>query len=48
MKREEIEQLIDEKISAHEFRVGIISGIIGIFFTFGIIHSVWLLKQIIH
>jgi hypothetical protein len=45
MKRCEIEQLIDQKIKSHEIRVGIISGIIGALFTFGIIHAVWILKN---
>lgn len=45
MLQKEIEDLIDKKIKEHEIRVGIISGIIGALFTFGIIHSVWLLKN---
>jgi len=47
MKPEEIEKLIDSKIKSHEIRVGWISGIIGLFFVFGIIHSIWLIKNII-
>jgi hypothetical protein len=47
MKPEEIEKLIDSKIRSHEIRVGWISGIIGIFFVFGIVHSIWLMKNLI-
>ena len=39
------EKLIDDKIRSHEIRVGLISGIIGALFTFGITHAVWLLKN---
>jgi hypothetical protein len=45
MNRDEIEKLIDDKIKNHEIRVGWISGIIGALFTFGIIHSIWLIKE---
>lgn len=45
MTEQEIKDLIDSKIQAHEFRVGIISGIFGALFLFGIIHAVWILKQ---
>ena len=45
MNQSEIEKLIDDKIRSHEIRVGLISGIIGALFTFGIIHAVWLLKN---
>lgn len=45
MKQEEIEKLIDSKIKSHEIRVGLISGIIGVFFVFGVIHSIWLIKH---
>jgi uncharacterized membrane protein len=47
MEKTEIEKLIDEKIRSHEIRVGWISGIIGMIFTFGIIHSIWLIKTLI-
>lgn len=47
MDRDQIEKLIDSKIKSHEIRVGWISGLIGALFTFGIIHSVWLLKILI-
>ena len=47
MNRGEIEKLIDDKIKHHEIRVGWISGIVGALFTFGIIHSIWLIKEII-
>lgn len=45
MKPEEIEQLIDSKIKSHEIKVGWISGLIGIFFVFGMVHSIWLMKN---
>ena len=45
MNQTEIEKLIDDKIKSHEIRVGMISGIIGALFTFGIIHAVWILKN---
>lgn len=45
MKPEEIERLIDNKIKSHEIRVGWISGVIGVFFVFGIVHSIWLMKN---
>jgi hypothetical protein len=45
MTPHEIEQLIDHKIRIHETRVGWISGVIGALFTFGIIHSIWLIRQ---
>lgn len=48
MKPEEIEKLIDSKIKEHEIRVGWISGIIGLFFVFGIMHSIWLIKNLMH
>ena len=47
MNKEEIEKLIDDKIKFHEIKVGIISGIIGIFFVFGIVHAIWLMKNAI-
>lgn len=47
MEKHKIEELIDKKIRQHEIRVGWISGVIGILFTFGIIHSVWILKRIV-
>ena len=45
MNKIEIEDLINQKIRSHEIRVGIISGIVGALFIFGIIHAVWLLKN---
>lgn len=45
MNREDIERLIDQKIKSHEIKVGWISGIIGVLFVFGIIHSILLMKQ---
>jgi hypothetical protein len=45
MNELEVEELINKKIKSHEIRVGIISGIIGALFTFGIIHSIWILKN---
>ena len=41
----ELEKIIDQKIKEHEVRVGWISGIIGILFVFGIVHSIWLVKN---
>jgi len=45
MTPEEIENLIDKKIKSHEIKVGWISGIIGVLFTLGIMHSIWLIKE---
>ena len=49
--KEECEKIIKESINSaikkHEIRVGWISGIIGIFFVFGIVHSIWLMKSLI-
>lgn len=45
MNRSEIENLIDQKIKSHEIKVGWISGIIGALFVFGIMHSIWLMKN---
>lgn len=45
MTEEQIENLIDKKICVHEVRVGIVSGILGALFVFGVMHAVWLLKQ---
>lgn len=47
MSEEEINRLIDHKIKTHEIRVGWISGIIGIFFVFGIFHSIHLINSIV-
>jgi hypothetical protein len=38
-------EVVDKKIKEHEIRVGWISGIIGVFFVFGIVHSIWLIKS---
>ena len=52
MDKDEIQSIIDQSISKaiknHEIRVGLISGIIGSLFVFGIIHSIWLVKQLIY
>lgn len=49
MDKDEIQSMINESIAEaiknHEVRVGIISGIIGSLFVFGIIHSIWLIKH---
>lgn len=42
---EELEKIVDKKIREHEIRVGWISGLIGILFVFGIVHSIWLVKN---
>ena len=42
---EAICEIVDKKIKEHEIRVGWISGIIGLFFILGIIHSIWLIKS---
>ena len=47
MGNDEISKLIDQKIRQHELRVGYISGVIGFLFTFGMVHSVWILKKMI-
>lgn len=41
----EIEAIVDRKIQQHEVRVGWISGVIGLLFVFGIVHSIWLMKH---
>lgn len=38
-------EVVDKKIKEHEVRVGWISGIIGVFFIFGIVHAIWLIKS---
>jgi hypothetical protein len=43
----EIEALVDRKIREHERKVGWVSGIIGVAFVAGIIHSIWLVKQLV-
>lgn len=43
----QIEAMIDRKIAEHERRVGWVSGIIGVAFIAGIIHSIWLVKQLV-
>lgn len=52
MDKDEIQSMIDQSIAKaiknHEIRVGLISGIIGSLFVFGIIHSIWLVKQLIY
>lgn len=49
MNKDEVQSMINESIAKaiknHEVRVGIISGIIGSLFVFGIIHSIWLIKH---
>lgn len=49
MDKDEVQSLIDQSIAdaikKHEIRVGWISGIIGILFVFGIVHSIWLIKN---
>lgn len=45
MTEEQIEKLIDNKIKSHELRVGIVSGVFGALFVFGVMHAVWLLKN---
>ena len=37
-------EIADAKIKQHELRVGWISGLIGLAFVFGIVHSIWLLR----
>lgn len=44
----QIEAIVDQKIRQHEVRVGWISGVIGLVFVFGIIHSIWLMKSLLH
>jgi hypothetical protein len=49
MDKDEVQEMINQSISIaikkHELRVGWISGIIGTLFVFGIIHSIWLVKE---
>ena len=48
MDRDEVQQMINlsiaQQIKKHEIRVGWISGVIGVAFSIGIIHSIWLIK----
>jgi|688.fasta_scaffold01604_40 hypothetical protein len=37
-------EIVDTKIRQQELRVGWVSGLIGVAFVFGIVHSIWLLK----
>ena len=39
-------EIADAKIMKHERRVGWVSGLIGVAFVGGIVHSIWLLKQV--
>ena len=39
-------EIADAKIRQHELRVGWVSGLIGLAFVSGIVHSIWLLKQL--
>ena len=39
-------EIADEKIMRHDRRVGWVSGLIGVAFVGGIVHSIWLLKQL--
>lgn len=52
VSRSEVQDMIDKSIQSairtHEIRVGWISGIIGVIFVFGIVHSIWLVKNLIH
>ena len=41
-------EIADAKIREHERRVGWVSGLIGVAFVFGIVHSIWLLKVASH
>jgi hypothetical protein len=45
--QEMIERYVSKEIKNHEIRVGWISGIIGALFVFGIVHSIWLVKNLI-
>lgn len=48
MDKDEVQDMIDQSIAdaikKHEIRVGWISGIIGILFVFGIVHSIWMMR----
>lgn len=52
MDKEEVQEMINQSIAraikSHEVRVGWISGVIGSLFVFGIIHSIWLIKNWVH
>ncbi len=39
-------EIADTKIRQRELRVGWVSGLIGLAFVSGIVHSIWLLKQL--
>lgn len=49
LSKQEIQSIVDKSIAkaikSHEVRVGWISGIIGALFVFGIMHSIWLIKN---
>jgi hypothetical protein len=40
-----IEDIVDRKIRQHEVRVGWISGILGVSFVLGIMHSIGLMRN---
>jgi hypothetical protein len=51
MDKDEVQLMINESIAkaikSHEIRVGWISGLVGSFFVFGIIHAIWLMKLMV-
>lgn len=44
MEQENIQQLIDRAIRAHEIRVALWSGLLGLIFTAGTWHAIWMCR----
>lgn len=44
MNQQEVEELIDSKIRAHEIRVAVVSGLLGAALFAGIFHAIYLIN----
>lgn len=51
MDKDEVQELINQSIAkaikSHEIRVGLVSGLIGLAFILGIMHSIWLIRHLV-